>query len=423
MSPSFALVASLLLGLVAAQTPKGDADNHPRVKTWKCTKAGGCREQNSAVVLDSASHWIHQVNDTTKGCGNWGSRADPIACPDEATCAKNCVINGIADYADNGVFTNGSAIRMEMQGKYGVSSPRIYLLEPNKQKYELLKLTGKEFTFDVDVSKLPCGMNGALYLSEMKADGGKSKLNPGGAAWGTGYCDAQCFTTPWVEGVGNIEGKGVCCNEHDIWEANSRATHLAPHPCSKDGLYKCTGEECAANGVCDKDGCGMNPYKTGETGYYGPSADFKVDTSRPFTVVSQFPAKNGILQEYVRWYIQDGKVIQNAAVNLTGPINDAFCEKSGQKNGAEIYKKLGATKGMGQALSRGMVLAMSIWWDEGGFMKWLDSGSAGPCSATEGDPKVISTINPNPSLVFSNIKWGEIGSTTKAKLHRWNRLA
>jgi hypothetical protein len=62
-------------------------------------------------------------------------------------------------------------------------------------------LTGQEFSFDVDVSKLPCGMNGALYLSEMKEDGGKSELNPGGAAYGTGYCDAQCFVTPWVEGV------------------------------------------------------------------------------------------------------------------------------------------------------------------------------------------------------------------------------
>lgn len=420
MSPSFALVASVLLGLAAAQTPKGEPDNHPLVKTWKCTKNGGCKEQTSALVLDSASHWVHQVNDTSKGCGNWGSRADPIACPDKETCAKNCVINGIADYRDNGVFTDGAAIRMEMQGKYGVSSPRIYLLEPNKKNYEMLKLTGKEFTFDVDMSNLPCGMNGALYLSEMKKDGGRSKLNPGGATWGTGYCDAQCFTTPWVEGVGNIEGKGVCCNEHDIWEANSRATHLAPHPCSKPGLYQCTGDECGHDGVCDKDGCGMNPYKTGDVGYYGPSKDFRIDTSRPFTVVSQFPAKNGILQEYVRWYIQDGKAIENARVNVTGPINDAFCEKMGQKNNAAVYKKLGATKGMGEALSRGMVLAMSIWWDEGGFMKWLDSGSAGPCNATEGDPKVISQINPNPTLVFSNIKWGDLGSTTKAKLNRWN---
>ena len=78
-----------------------------------------------------------------------------------------------------------------------------------------------EFTFDVDVSKLPCGLNGALYFvqvphhcdsniphhvhypcylaylpahsTQMDADGGKSKhaANKGGAKYGTGYCDAQ----------------------------------------------------------------------------------------------------------------------------------------------------------------------------------------------------------------------------------------
>lgn len=86
-----------------------------------------------------------------------------------------------------------------------------------------------------------------------------------------------------------------------------------------------------------------------------------------------------------------------------------------------MYSKLGGHKGMGDALSRGMVLAMSIWWDEGGFMKWLDSGEAGPCNATEGDPKVIQTIEKRPIVNFSQIKWGEIGSTfaDKPKKNHW----
>ena len=33
----------------------------------------------------------------------------------------------------------------------------------------------KEFTFDVDVSNLPCGLNGALYFVAMDKDGGTSK--------------------------------------------------------------------------------------------------------------------------------------------------------------------------------------------------------------------------------------------------------
>jgi cellulose 1,4-beta-cellobiosidase len=46
--------------------------------------------------------------------------------------------------------------------------------------YEIFKLgAGMEFTFDVDVSNLPCGLK-------------KYSTNKAGAKYGTGYCDAQC---------------------------------------------------------------------------------------------------------------------------------------------------------------------------------------------------------------------------------------
>ena len=47
---------------------------------------------------------------------------------------------------------------------------------------------------DVNVANLPCGLNGAVYFSEMVSDGGKSKYptNVAGAQYGTGYCDSQC---------------------------------------------------------------------------------------------------------------------------------------------------------------------------------------------------------------------------------------
>ena len=201
MSPSIALVASLILGLAAAQTPGKNPEVHPKLTTWQCTNKGGCKEQKSALVLDSMSHPIYQKDNKNLGCGNWGNPADKTACPDEETCAKNCIMEGINNYADYGVTTNGGSLLMNMFGKNGVASPRIYLLAEDEKRYELLKLTGKEFTFDVDVSKLPCGMNGALYFSEMEELGGQGKLNPGGAAYGTGYCDAQCFVTPWVNGL------------------------------------------------------------------------------------------------------------------------------------------------------------------------------------------------------------------------------
>ena len=33
--------------------------------------------------------------------------------------------------------------------------------------YKQFKMANKEFSFDVDVSKLPCGINGALYFAKM----------------------------------------------------------------------------------------------------------------------------------------------------------------------------------------------------------------------------------------------------------------
>jgi cellulose 1,4-beta-cellobiosidase len=80
------------------------------------------------------------------------------------------------------------------KGQYATNiGARVYLLDSDT-KYYMFKPKGMEFTFDVDVSGLPCGLNGALYFSEMEADGGmgKNSGNKCGAKYGTGYCDAQC---------------------------------------------------------------------------------------------------------------------------------------------------------------------------------------------------------------------------------------
>lgn len=194
----------------------------------------------------------------------------------------------------------------------------------------------------------------------------------------------------------------------DIWEANSESTQVAPHTCSKPSLFTCQGDECGATGLCDKNGCGENPYRSGAKDFYGPG--LKIDTQKPFTVVTQFPAENGVLQSIGRKYVQNGVVFEDQPKNIT--LNDQFCTA----NDATMFMNLGGMKGMGDALSRGMVLALSVWWDESKFMNWLDSGNAGPCNATEGDPKNIVKVQAAPSATFSNIKWGEIGSTFKGNM-------
>lgn len=206
---------------------------------------------------------------------------------------------------------------------------------------------------------------------------------------------------------------GVCCNEMDIWEANSRATVLTPHTCSGEGSFLCAGEECEETGVCDKAGCGFNPYRAGATDFYGAGMD--VDTSRPFTVVTQFISDDGTdlgaLSEIRRLYVQDGRVIENAPAeeggDEPGTITEGFCDD----NDADHFQQLGGLQTMGESLQRGMVLIFSIWNSEGDFMEWLDSGEAGPCSDTEGDPARIVEETPDVSVTFSNVRIGEIGST------------
>ncbi|KAL2172337.1 hypothetical protein VTG60DRAFT_6176 [Thermothelomyces hinnuleus] len=409
---AFLGLASLLVGAAKAQTPGEGEEVHPQITTYRCTKADGCKEQTNYIVLDALSHPVHQV-DNSYNCGDWGQKPNETACPDLESCAKNCILDPVSDYGRHGVSTDGTSLRLKQLLDGNVVSPRVYLLDETKERYEMLKLTGNEFTFDVDATKLPCGMNSALYLSEMDATGARGELNPGGATFGTGYCDAQCFVTPFINGLGNIEGKGACCNEMDIWEANARSQHIAPHPCSKAGPYLCEGAECEFNGVCDKNGCAWNPYRVNVTDYYGEGAEFRVDTRRPFSVVTQFHADDaGKLESIYRLFVQDGEVIESYVVDSPGlPRTDRMTDEFCAATGSTRFTELGAMEGMGDALTRGMVLALSIWWSEGDNMNWLDSGEAGPCDPDEGNPSNIVRVQPDPEVVFSNLRWGEIGST------------
>lgn len=70
-------------------------------------------------------------------------------------------------------------------------------------------------------------------------------------------------------------------------------------------------------------------------------------------------------------------------------------------------------------------MGFSLWWDEGGNMLWLDGASegAGPCNDTEGSPDNILKVQPDPVVTFSNIKWGEIGSTFDQANATWSPQA
>lgn len=317
----------------------------------------------------------------------------------------------------SGVVTDGDAVTLHMFLQVGKErrtvSPRIYLLDEDLEDYTMVKLLGQEISFDVDMSKLPCGMNSALYLSEMDATGGRSQTNPAGATYGTGYCDAQCYnTSAFINGEANVDTLGACCNEMDLWEANSRATALTPHSCNKPGFFECSGNQCGVNGTCDKSGCGFNPYALGAHNYYGLNK--VVNTLKPMTVTTQFVTDDGTtsgtLQQIRRLYVQDGKVIQNAEVKFKkstiDSITEPYCDSVG-----ESFVERGGLATMGRALGRGMVLIFTLWDDTSAFMNWLDAGTAGPCNMKQGNPAIIKKSFGYTQVTFSNVKWGELGST------------
>ena len=129
---------------------------------------------------------------------------------------------------------------------------------------------------------------------------------------------------------------GSCCHEMDLWEANSVSAAYTPHVCSQDGPVRCEGTDCGDgddrySGICDKDGCDFNSYRMGDTSFYGKG--LTVDTSKKFTVVTQFITSDGTdsgtLSEIKRFYVQNGVVIPNSNSTITGvtgnSITDSFC--------------------------------------------------------------------------------------------------
>jgi cellulose 1,4-beta-cellobiosidase len=196
-----AILAAFLATLVAAQQPgELTPEVHPLLPSQKCTTAGGCVTSNTSIVLDANFRWLHNKGGYTNCVVNG---FDPTICPNTTACAANCVLEGV-DYSTYGIATSGDALSLNLfvqkANVTSLSSPRVYLME-NNTNYEFFQLLNQEFTFDVDVSNVPCGINGALYFSEMSPTGNANDLNAAGAAYGTGYCDAQCPPQNFIDGV------------------------------------------------------------------------------------------------------------------------------------------------------------------------------------------------------------------------------
>ncbi|KAF9265894.1 glycoside hydrolase [Marasmius fiardii PR-910] len=449
-------LALLAIGALGQQVGTNTAENHPKITWSQCATSGTCTTQQGSVVLDSNWRWLHSTDGQFRNCYT-GNTWDATLCPDDNTCAQNCALDG-ADYSGTyGITTSGNALTLKFvtQSQQKNIGSRVYLMDSSDSKYQMFNLLNQEFAFDVDMSNLPCGLNGALYFVEMDADGGmaKSSSNKAGAKYGTGYCDTQCpHDLKFINGAANVEGWqpspsdpnagsgtfGTCCNEMDIWEANNNAAAVTPHVCrgTSGGQTKCSGTDCGDgderyDGLCDKDGCDFNSFRMGDTSFLGPGKT--VDTNSKITVVTQFltstNSTSGTLSEIRRVYVQNGQVIQNSKTNIPGmsqfdSITDDFCNAQKQAFGdTNSFEDRGGLAVMGQAFAKGMVLVMSLWDDHEANMLWLDSNyptdksastpgvARGTCDQASGVPTTVESQHGDATVVFSNIKVGPIGST------------
>ncbi|KAI0110245.1 glycoside hydrolase family 7 protein [Daldinia grandis] len=438
-------VSAALLGLASAQqVGKEQSETHPKLSWKKCTSGGSCTQTNAEVTIDSNWRWLHTL-EGTENCydGNkWTSK-----CSTAEDCATKCALEG-AEYSKTyGASTSGDALTLKFLTKheYGTNIGSRFYLMNGADKYQTFDLKGNEFTFDVDLSTVDCGLNAALYFVAMEEDGGKASYstNKAGAKYGTGYCDAQCARDlKFVGGKANVEGwepstndnnagvgpYGACCAEIDVWESNSHSFAFTPHPCTTNEYHVCEKDECGGTysedrfaGKCDANGCDYNPYRMGNTDFYGQGKT--VDTSKKFTVVTQF-ADNKLTQ----FFVQDGKKIEIPGPKLDGlptesDITPEYCTAEFNVLGdRDRFKEVGGFDQLNAALDVPMVLVMSIWDDHYANMLWLDSsyppekagqpgGDRGDCAPDSGVPSDVESSIPDAKVVWSNIRFGPIGST------------
>lgn len=445
-----------LLGFIASVKAQGactlNAEDKPTI-TWQTCTSSGCTTNDGYLTIDANWRWTHALDSDTN-CYT-GNTWDTTLCPTDEECAANCCLDGSGGYeATYGVSTSGDAATLnfvtENSSGENVGS-RLYLMS-SETEYEMFDLLGKEFTFDVDVSTLACGLNGALYFVDMASDGGLSQYstNLAGAEYGTGYCDTQCaMDLKWINGLGNVQGwtpstnnantgvgqLGSCCNEIDIWEANSMATALTLHSCETTSQHECNGTTCGGTyaenrygGDCDPDGCDWNPYRNGDTTFFGPG--LTVDTDSVVTVVTQFLTDDsGDLDQVVRFYVQNDVLITNpVATDISGfsgnSITDDYCVAEHSAFGeVDYFDERGGFTSIQTGIESGMVLVLSLWDDYYADMLWLDSDyptnessstagvARGPCSTSSGVPSEVESEYASAAVIFSNIKFGSINST------------
>ncbi|KAL0934986.1 exoglucanase 1 precursor [Colletotrichum truncatum] len=434
------ILLAALLPLLAKAQQAGTLQQevHPKL-TWKRCTGDACETVQGEITLDAEDRWLHVTDGFSNCFDNRQWRTDQ--CNSTESCTQRCALEGV-DYPSFGIKTNGDTLLQEHDTRHAfgrIENTRVFLMEKGTERYQTFTLLGNELAFDVDLSKVPCGLNSALHFVAMDADGGSSKFpgNKAGAKYGTGYCDASCpRSIRFVGGKANFDGwqpsyydpnrgqgfLGACCPEFDVWNSNSNSFQMSSKLCRQTSYSICQGDNCEGGQRfpdCDRDGCDYNPYRLGAKDFYGLAKT--VDTSKKFTVVTQFAE-----DKVTKFFIQDGQKIDAPATTLPGAadssgLNADYCLKKSQYFGEhDMFNVLGGYRRHNDVLRQPLVMALSIQNDYYAANLWLDSRypldswapgtERGPCEFS-GNVPGVPEVGDN-KVSWSNIRFGPIGSTT-----------
>ena len=123
----------------------------------------------SACTADCRCHGLqeghHQTKEFDAQIQIIGASNDIKLCPDEATCFKQCVIEGAdKEYTCTyGVTTKADTISLEFvtEGLYTTNvGSRLYMMDNDDTNYKMFHMKHREFTFTVDDADIDCGSMG-----------------------------------------------------------------------------------------------------------------------------------------------------------------------------------------------------------------------------------------------------------------------
>lgn len=222
--------------------------------------------------------------------------------------------------------------------------------------FKLFKVLGKTLTYTIDLSKVGCACNVAVYFLPLPARDLHGQPSKGTCPYISYYCDAHAAC-------------GQSCPELDLMQANKFAFAATPRKCEPPvhkGHYT----------QCDHDGCGQNTNSMGVMDY-GPGAHYTIDTTRPFEVHTDF---------YGSDKLAGGEVFTRMVTRL---------EQGAKKLQLDHSSCTPYLSHLADVMAAGMSLRIAYWGKDARTMSWLDdppcSGDT-VCSGDNAGKAVISNI-------------------------------